>query len=350
MSGTGNTFNAARWAAEAARRKRVKALLSPIERAKPHKELAGKDTLLGLLMPTHGFIAPWHMFRFACRLPRGKGRHAFCLATQAGFKAGRSFVPGISGSANYLIALVLALKGYKVHGILPLDMPSNWTAVHSAYDSKHAAAMYKRAEKTVGTFISGLLGGERRWLNGANIYQLVWGIVLFPISLLYLLIGRFYLAKLFFANEKCNSCGICEKYCPVGAVVLRGVKNPWPFWRYNCESCMRCMSYCPKQAIEASHSWAVILGYLTSLPVAAYLVSTLQALTACPEGAKQIEGFAKLVEYAYIYLVIFLSYYVFYLLVRIPATNPIFSFTTFTRLYSRHRAPNVKLTHLDPKR
>ncbi|MBW1815229.1 MAG: hypothetical protein JRJ39_16720 [Deltaproteobacteria bacterium] len=57
-----------------------------------------KTSLLGLVFPTHGFTAPWHMIKFTCRLPRVKKTSAFCTATRAGLKIGKVFTPGISGT------------------------------------------------------------------------------------------------------------------------------------------------------------------------------------------------------------------------------------------------------------
>jgi ferredoxin len=43
----------------------------------------------------------------------------------------------------------------------------------------------------------------------------VWDILLLPISIGYYFIGRFMLAKTYYASADCNNCDVCIKGCPV---------------------------------------------------------------------------------------------------------------------------------------
>jgi len=62
LSGTGNTYRVATWAGEEFEGQRVKVRIAPFEKADPRNEITpGEKTLLGLFLPTHGFIAPWMM-------------------------------------------------------------------------------------------------------------------------------------------------------------------------------------------------------------------------------------------------------------------------------------------------
>jgi len=111
-TGTGNSYRVATWLAEAARDAGAAVTLRPIGAARPVEEIGqGESALLGLVMPTHGFTAPWAMLRFALRLPRRRSTRAVVIATRAGGKIGPLFTPGIEGTATCLIALILALKG-----------------------------------------------------------------------------------------------------------------------------------------------------------------------------------------------------------------------------------------------
>lgn len=44
-------------------------------------------------------------------------------------------------------------------------------------------------------------------------------------------------------GRSCNSCGYCARFCPVGAIDPKNVKN---VDEKKCISCMRCVSVCPK--------------------------------------------------------------------------------------------------------
>jgi Pyruvate/2-oxoacid:ferredoxin oxidoreductase delta subunit len=346
-SGTGNSFRAAVLAGQSAEATGAAAVrVVEIEQARPAAEkLSGSGSLLGIVMPTHGFIAPWHMLKFAAGLPRGRGAAAFCLATRAGMKLGPVFTPGISGSGTFLISLLLALKGYSVRGILSLDMPSNWTSLHPALPPASVRAIIARAEPVVAQFMTRILSGRWSWFTVSNLYELLWGILLFPVSLSYLAIGRIGLAKLFFANGHCNACGVCQENCSLGAVRLRGRKKPWPFWSYHCASCMRCMAYCPRQAIEASWTWAALLFWLGSASTTTYLLHWGSGFV--PGLARLGDSWLKWILYAvYCDAAYLATYYLFYALVRVPLLNKIFSYTTPTRLYRRYHEPDTKLNEI----
>jgi ferredoxin len=276
LSGTGNSYRVSTWLEQQAAETGLQTKICSVNNADPQQEIeSSSETLLGLVFPTHGFTAPWHMIKFALGLPRRKATHAFCMATRAGVRFGKVFLPGISGSATFLISLILFLKGYRVRGVTAIDMPSNWYSLHPIQRALSIERIKQRAALKVEKSLARLLKGRRMWLTWNNLYETSWGILLAYISLLYLAAGRFFLAKLFFANRNCDGCGICATNCPVGAIKMQGADHPWPFWRYNCESCMKCAAFCPKNAIESGHSWAVLLWITTSGSVAVLLQGKL---------------------------------------------------------------------------
>lgn len=341
LSGTGNSWRAASWIRDTATAAGVAGSVIPIGKADPAADLnAPHGLIVGLVLPTHGFIAPWSMLRFAARLPHGRGRSAFCLATRAAMKVGSLFTPGISGSGTFFLALILAIRGYAVRGVTSIDMPSNWIAFHTGLKPETARAIIARARPKVAAFTAVILSGRQNWFTGTNLYEVILGTLLLPVSLGYLMIGRFYLAKIFFASNDCTGCGQCARDCPQRALTMIGRKKPRPFWTWRCESCMRCMALCPVRAIEAGHSWALLLGYLTSAPVLLLMVDRLLQLApglAVPAG----ELPRQVLYYLALYPVMFFSYWCFYWLGRIPAINAIFSHTTLTRFYRRYHEPDL---------
>ena len=352
LSGTGNSYRVSTWLEQQAAEAGLQTKICSVNDADPAQEIeASSETLLGLVLPTHGFTAPWHMIKFALRLPRRKATHVFCMATRAGLRFGNVFLPGISGSATFLISLILFLKGYRVRGVTAVDMPSNWYSLHPTQRALSIERIKKRAMFKTRKSLTRLLSGGRMWLTWNNLYEAIWGVLLSYISLLYLAAGRFFLAKLFFANRNCDGCGICASNCPVGAIKMQGSDSPWPFWRYNCESCMKCAAFCPKNAIEAGHSWAVILWILTSWPASIFLLSRLGLYFP---GAEKLSGtwMASAIDLAFFYPALIISYFVFSRLLRIPLINRLFSVTTFTHLtcWGPYLEPETKIKHLQDRK
>lgn len=63
------------------------------------------------------------------------------------------------------------------------------------------------------------------------------------------------MAKEFYTDNHCNSCGICMKVCPTENITT---PNGKPLWGDHCEMCLACMQWCPNEAIqfgEKSKEW-----------------------------------------------------------------------------------------------
>jgi len=53
--------------------------------------------------------------------------------------------------------------------------------------------------------------------------------------------------KLFYIDENCSHCGICEKICPTNNIKLNdGV----PHWQHECQQCVSCINFCPESSIK----------------------------------------------------------------------------------------------------
>lgn len=351
MSGTGNSYRVSTWMDDSFRKGCADSQIYSIDRRKNRDKVeVGSGNMVGVVSPTHGFTAPWHVIKFALCLPRGKSARAFTVATRAGLKFGRVFIPGICGSATLITALILLLKGYRIRGLMSVDMPSNWYSLHKIQNREKIRAIIGRGRPVVEDFIERILSGKRVLFTMNNLYELLLGATFFPISIAYLLAGRFFLAKLFFANERCNGCGLCAENCPTGSIKMRGKDRPRPFWKYSCESCMRCAAVCPQNCIEAGQSWGVILYLATTIPVSTYLISHLGNFL--PGFAESSGGWlAQALDLLYFYLAIFSLYYVFYALMRIPIFNRLFTYTTLTHLpfWGRYREPDTKIKDLRGK-
>jgi len=343
MSGTGNSFRVASWMRDAAANSGAEARVLPI-RAAPQvaREAMGEGSLVGLVFPTHGFTAPWAVLRHACRLPRGRGAHAVVVPTRAGSKLGPLFLPGLEGTGGYLVALILALKGYRARGVMAVDMPSNFMIAHPGFPPASARAIIARGETKTRAFIEAVLAGRRRY---AGFLSLLLGLLLLPVSAAYALLGRFYFAKMMFASDACTGCGQCAENCPFNAIRMWGKKNPRPYWTFSCENCLRCMAWCPTRAVESGHSLGVVLYFVTTLPVSVYAMNWLGARLALPAAANNVAA-RMLLQYPYILLSLFVTYLLFSVLIRIPLVNKLFTCTTLVHWYRRYHEPDTDLGDL----
>jgi len=297
-----------------------------------------------MIFPTHGFTAPWAVIRFALSLPRGNGSKAFITVTRGGTRPfGIFFLPGLSGNASFIIAFILLLKGYRIQGIAGIDMPSNWMSLHWGLHRKNQDYIFTKSEKKIRTFAERIAAGKHYLLTLNNCIEFIAGCALLPVSFLYLIIGRFGLAKLFYANNRCTGCGLCARECPVGAIIMKGAIHPRPYWTFSCESCMHCMGYCPEKAVEASHPLGAAFYFIFSISFSAFFAMYMKKIF--PGFSGQLHTALSLViDYCYIITGYYLLYRVFHLLMRIPVVNTILTGATFTRYYRRYHEPETGIT------
>jgi ferredoxin len=251
FTGTGNSENVAYWISQVAREQGIITAsfritdLNSLEINTPPD-----DALVVFISPIHGFNYPPVMLRFIMRFPKGKNR-VVLFNTRAGMLLGKWITPGLSGIAFYVTSVMLLLKGYSIKGMIPVDLPSNWISLHPGLNDQTVLFLHQKNKERVMQYARSILLGKRSF---KAVREIVQDLAITPIAVGYYFIGRFFLAKTFYASEHCNACALCIKSCPVKAIII---KNKRPYWTFKCESCMQCMSYCPKKAIETAHGFAM---------------------------------------------------------------------------------------------
>lgn len=337
FTGTGNALAAANWIASVFRGKNVQVEIIKITPSlTPDLSEIRKNSLIGFCYPTHGFNAPPVVVDFMLRFPKSKNQ-VFLLNTRAGMKLSKIFTPGLSGLAQLFPALVLKIKGYKIVGIQPMDLPSNWISIHPGLRAKVVDSIFKRCQRKTKHFAEKILSGQK-------VYK---GLISFPIDLLispisigYYFYGRIALTKTFVADNHCNSCSLCEKECPVNAIIM---KNNRPFWTRKCESCMHCMNSCPKRAIQTPHLFVAIIWWLIFSVIPLFLMKEMV------RNYPSISDYFNLLFNAVILItglpVVFFTYRILHFFMKYRFFNRLFTITSLTRFrfWRRYFAPKKYL-------
>ncbi len=340
LSGTGNSLSAAHIVAETLQRHQISTSVTSIDfkQGGIHKQQERVDGLLGLCYPTHGFGVPWAMLKFVWQLPFArKGERFFLLNTRAGTRIYNIFIPGISGMAQLVPLIILLVKGYRLAGLLPLDMPSNWISIHPGMAPWVFNPIVERCNRIVKRFATRIAEG-RRYLHPYVFIFLPLDLFLIPIGIAYQAVGRFLLSKTFFATTDCNGCNLCVEKCPVGAVKLVDGR---PFWTFSCESCMRCMNICPQRAIQTPHLFAaVLITIVAALPVTQWLHQQLELII--PSVYNSFQWPWNLLVASMVNIpIFFVVYYGFHFLVRYGWINRLFRYTSLTYYWRRYLAPAI---------
>ena len=339
FTGTGNALSAANWIAQTAEIQNISAEIVKISPSlQVEKKENNSNELIGFCFPTHGFNAPPVVINFLIRFPKGKNK-VFLLNTRAGMKLYKLFIPGISGLAELVPALILKMKGYRIAGMQPMDLPSNWISLHPGLRKKVINSIFERCERITKKFACKILSGQKIY---KGIISLPIDLIVSPVSIAYYFYGRMSLSKTFIANYKCNNCMICVKECPVQAIVKRQNR---PFWSRKCESCMHCMNRCPQKAIETPHLFVVVIWWV----IFSFIPLTLLHIIA--QNYPGVNSWSGLLSNLIILVTglpfVFFTYSIMHFLMKYKFFNWLITNTSLTRLWfwRRYFAPQKYLTN-----
>ncbi|MCX7772512.1 MAG: EFR1 family ferrodoxin [Clostridia bacterium] len=342
-SGTGNTYRVARIMEQHAKEKGMDTRLHMIDtKASPEKVRTGSDTMIGLLAPTIGTVQPVSFMQFIIRLPKGNGTRAFLAATGAWTRIGPLFVPGYVGVTLYIAALLMLIKGYRVVGVGGFGMAHNWTSFIPPYPKKLEGRIDKEIHAAVRPFTDRVYSGQKAF---TRVLDALIGIPLLPLSMVFVLLAHFMLAKSMLASFKCNGCGACARNCPRKAIKMLGSPKR-PYWTFRCEQCMRCVGFCPQKAVEGNIPFLVLLNYaFFTIPLEHYAKLGITAIVGSLPSAL-ITVLSIVAAYFALLLSLALCYWVFHGLNRIAVFNKLFTYTSLTFYWRKYKEPQVSIAEL----
>lgn len=239
--------------------------------------------------------------------------------------------------AQLLAALVFVFKGYRVVGMRPIDLPSNWISLHPGLRDDTVRAIYERCEAITRRFANRLLDGRR---DLRALLDLPQDLLIAPIALGYYFVGRYLFAKSFIASAGCDACGVCISQCPVQAIRMVAGR---PFWSRQCESCMRCMNHCPKRAVEAAHGFIAAFLVVFDVALLALIYPAVHPIASVLSDTGVVGTLARFVfEAALMLVALFLSYRLLHRGLRFRLVERLVVLTSLThfRFWRRYRPPN----------
>lgn len=336
FSGTGNAKNSAFWIGDEVRREGIDVEIISIDKIDTKKISKPADyTLIGFCSPTHGFHFPKIMRDFIYNFPKVNNCNAFIVNTRAGLRVGSLFLPGISGILHYWSSLVLFIKGFKIVGLQPVDLPSNWLSIHPAVRKKGIDLMYRRIEPIVRKFAINILNNKKVY---RALYDIIQDTLVAPISIGYMFFGKYFFAKSFISSLDCDDCGICINNCPVKAIKKI---NERMYWTYKCESCMKCMNACPQRAIETAHGFIIAVIIISSIVVGYTINKTLTFSIFENWQWLQNETVKTLILTVFIFPFLFLAYRIMHWLLKYPFVERLIVFTSLSKFkfWGRYSPP-----------
>lgn len=191
------------------------------------------EKMLGIVTPTYAWELPIIVREYLEKLIL-KGytdQYIFTLATY-----GTS--PGATGAEA---AHILKKKGLSVSARYSIQMPDTWTPVFDLSDHAKVKRQLDEAEKELDTVIASIKEGK----TGNRMRRDMPYAIRLITDLAYESMRK---TNHFTVEDTCIGCGLCERKCPVQAIMIRDKKPVWT--QDKCVMCLRCLHSCPKFSIQ----------------------------------------------------------------------------------------------------
>ena len=230
FSGTGNSLSVARKLAE-----RIgNCELVPIAKTLEQTNIVAETEMVGLLFPVYYWGMPKIVEDFVEKLDLNKSEYIFSVIT-LGVASGRTM---------YDLEMKLRDKGSTLNAGFKVVLPDNYIPFLKLPSEEKRKKKFTEAGYKLDKIAKIIKAKQQQiekdsiFLRGiANIMHERWLKRLSSID------------QKFYVNDKCNSCGICEKVCPVNNIEFIEGK---PQWQHNCQECLACLHFCPKAAIQVN--------------------------------------------------------------------------------------------------
>ena len=240
FSGTGNSYSVASNIA-----KELDASLLPVIPYKEDESISSTADVVGIVFPIYDFKAPQIVNDFLHKLKTPDSTYFFGVCTY-----------GVAPlNAMKKLEKVLDSEGRELSAGFTIKLP------HSGLGFKRIPAeererMLRSAEEkceTIAEYVRVRRKGENETSNFNDKIFLLGPLLkmlprLFPMLKQALFHGWDSLG--FYSDEDCNSCGVCEKVCPMNNIVIKDGK---PSWGDNCMSCFACLHWCPEESVQIAN-------------------------------------------------------------------------------------------------
>ena len=231
FTGTGNSYIVAKDIAD-----RLNGDLLPVKGTENKERIILNADITGIVFPAYYMHLPRIIERFVYKLDNLENKYLFAVVT----------VGGIAGDVFNRFQEALKTRGGKLSGAFVVRMPANYIDAADSLPVFLQKRMFrnwgKKVDKVV-NYIKSKKNGTIERFNPVGTFLFAkyiekeynTGIFLPDID------------KNFWADEKCNLCGICSKICPVNNIII---EKKTIRWKGNCEKCLACIQWCPETAIQ----------------------------------------------------------------------------------------------------
>ncbi|MDD2234735.1 MAG: EFR1 family ferrodoxin [Desulfitobacteriaceae bacterium] len=188
---------------------------------------------IGLIFPVYMWGVPRRVLEFLDQLPAKNAEYIFAVANNAG------------QVANTLVQLdkTMQAKGLLLSSGWSIVMPSNYIPWGGPVSLGKQNELFKAARLKISYIVQEINQRAEKQVEKGPLWQRIIFSGLYKISSPHIpkMDGKFW------ADEKCNKCGICIQLCPNNNISRQDDKLTW---HNHCEQCLACIQWCPQGALQ----------------------------------------------------------------------------------------------------
>lgn len=183
-----------------------------------------KGESVGIVCPVYYGGIPKPVLEFVRRIKlTGTLGYVYCILTNGGgpYAAGK------------MLETELKKKGYPLHAIFDVKMPSNYVMFGSLWTKKKDRNWIDKAKpviKELKLSVESKAGIIPEW----SAYERLMSKLMSPMCEKYMPVKKFYIDK------TCTGCGVCAKKCPMQVIKMECGRPTWT--KDECVRCMACLS------------------------------------------------------------------------------------------------------------
>jgi NAD-dependent dihydropyrimidine dehydrogenase PreA subunit len=230
FTGTGNSLKMARDLAQ----RLDSTELIPIAGLVDSASVSASADRVGIVCPVYMWGLPLIVQDFAKKLMVDTGSYLFGIVTYGGFPA----------ATLKQLNRLLNQSGLRLSAGYGIHMPGNYTPMYGAFSKEKQEKLFSKGRKRLESIAEIIRAGKvARVESSFFLANLLFSKLIYQACSPKIT----YMDKGFWVNEKCDSCGICAKVCPVYNIEMKEGK---PEWQHHCQQCLACLHWCPLEAIE----------------------------------------------------------------------------------------------------
>jgi ferredoxin len=199
----------------------------------PSRDFEVEADGVGIIFPVHIWGLPIRVIQFVTHLRVKPGTYLFALAANA------------SQVAATLLQLqkLMSTRKMSLAAGYSVVLPSNYIPWGGPGPIDRQERLFREAREKVKAIAGAILQSQRQRVDRGPFWQNILFTWFYKMSLR----SVHKLDKNFWADEKCNRCGVCSKVCPANNIEM---VNEKPTWLHRCEQCLACIQWCPQEAIQ----------------------------------------------------------------------------------------------------